>query len=53
MDTVEDIVKKGEEWREKQRLYKQKNNEKIKLQRNSDKSTHNKSKKHTDWYLGS
>jgi hypothetical protein len=75
MDTVEDIVKKGEEWREKQRLYKQKNNEKIKLQRNSGKqlewrkkritcdcgsvfsqqhkSTHNKSKKHTDWYLGS
>ena len=74
MDTVEDIVKKAEEWREKRRLYKQKNSEKISQQRKTGKqlewrttkltcdcgsvfsqqhkSTHNKSKKHIDWYLG-
>ena len=74
METVEDIVKKAEEWREKQRLYRQKNNEKIKQQRKTGKqnewrkkkitcecgsvisqqhkSTHLKSKKHIDWYLG-
>ena len=75
MENVEDIVKKAEEWREKQRLYKQQNSEKIKLQRKTGKqnewrkkkitcgcgsvisqqhkSTHLKSKKHIDWYLGS
>jgi hypothetical protein len=37
MDTVEDIVKKAEEWREKRRLYKQKNSEKINQQRKTGK----------------
>ena len=74
MDTVEDIVKKSQEWREKRRLYKRKNRDKINQQRktgkqlewrttkhtcgcgsivsNHYKSTHIKSKKHIDWYLG-
>jgi hypothetical protein len=47
MDSIEDIVKKGEEWREKRRLYKRKTAERIKELRNCGKQLEWRKTKHT------